>query len=93
MQGSTAYAKALVKAEILTQEEADAIIDGLASVGKEWEAGEFKAKPGDEDIHTANERRLTELIGPVAGKLHTGRWASTPCQCHNMEHSHPRPDG
>ena len=30
-------------------------------------------QPGDEDIHTANERRLTELIGPVAGKLHTGR--------------------
>jgi hypothetical protein len=30
-------------------------------------------KTGDEDIHTANERRLTELIGPVGGKLHTGR--------------------
>jgi argininosuccinate lyase len=30
-------------------------------------------KPGDEDIHTANERRLTELVGAVGGKLHTGR--------------------
>lgn len=34
---------------------------------------QFEVQPGDEDIHTANERRLTELIGPVGGKLHTGR--------------------
>ena len=34
---------------------------------------QFKIQPGDEDIHTANERRLTELIGTVGGKLHTGR--------------------
>jgi argininosuccinate lyase len=40
---------------------------------KEFQAGEFSIKPGDEDIHTAVERRLHELIGPVAGKLHTGR--------------------
>ncbi len=39
----------------------------------EWEAGTFKIVSGDEDIHTANERRLTELIGAVGGKLHTGR--------------------
>ncbi len=39
----------------------------------EWEAGAFRIQPGDEDIHTANERRLTELIGAAAGKLHTGR--------------------
>ena len=39
----------------------------------EWEAGAFKIVSGDEDIHTANERRLTELIGSVGGKLHTGR--------------------
>jgi len=36
-------------------------------------SGTFEIKPGDEDIHTANERRLTELIGEPAGKLHTGR--------------------
>eukprot|EP00656_Telonema_subtile_P003004 TRINITY_DN11382_c0_g2_i4.p1 TRINITY_DN11382_c0_g2~~TRINITY_DN11382_c0_g2_i4.p1 ORF type:complete len:404 (-),score=128.82 TRINITY_DN11382_c0_g2_i4:292-1503(-) len=42
-------------------------------VKAEWAAGEFKIDPSDEDIHTANERRLTELIGAVAGKLHTGR--------------------
>ena len=74
-QGSTAYAKALVKAEILTQDEADAITSGLAQVGQEWDAGTFEVKPGDEDIHTANERRLTEIVGTVGGKLHTGRCA------------------
>ena len=42
-------------------------------VEAEWEAGTFKIVAGDEDIHTANERRLTELIGSVGGKLHTGR--------------------
>lgn len=39
----------------------------------EWAAGTFEVKPGDEDIHTANERRLSELIGATGGKLHTGR--------------------
>ena len=39
----------------------------------EWAAGTFELVPTDEDIHTANERRLSELIGDVAGKLHTGR--------------------
>ena len=34
---------------------------------------QFEIKPDDEDIHTANERRLSELIGPLGGKLHTGR--------------------
>jgi argininosuccinate lyase len=42
-------------------------------VGKEWESGSFEVKPGDEDIHTANERRLSELVGAAGGKLHTGR--------------------
>ena len=46
---------------------------GLDVVGEEWAAGTFVLQPSDEDIHTANERRLTEIIGPVGGKLHTGR--------------------
>ena len=37
------------------------------------DAKQFKAEPDDEDIHTANERRLTELVGSLGGKLHTGR--------------------
>jgi argininosuccinate lyase len=73
VQGSQAYAKALSMASILTAEEAQQIVAGLATVAREWEAGEFVIKSGDEDIHTANERRLSELIGPLGGKLHTGR--------------------
>lgn len=42
-------------------------------MAEEWAAGTFEVKQGDEDIHTANERRLSELIGATGGKLHTGR--------------------
>ncbi|KAI0362293.1 argininosuccinate lyase [Trametes cingulata] len=71
--GSIAYAKALARVGILSNEEQRKIVDGLTAVGKEWEEGTFKIHADDEDIHTANERRLTELIGPLGGKLHTGR--------------------
>ncbi|PRW61120.1 argininosuccinate lyase [Chlorella sorokiniana] len=73
IRGSQAYAKALAKAGVLTQDEADTIVEGLSKVAEEWAAGTFEVKPGDEDIHTANERRLSELIGATGGKLHTGR--------------------
>lgn len=75
LQGSSAYARALARpgCALLTPEEAKRIVDGLAAVAAEWEAGTFRELISDEDIHSANERRLTELIGPVAGKLHTGR--------------------
>jgi len=71
--GSVAYAKAIGKVGIITNEEVDLLINGLGEVHKEWEEGKFEIKSGDEDIHTANERRLTEIIGPTGGKLHTGR--------------------
>jgi argininosuccinate lyase len=71
--GSQAYARALARAGLLTADEAAAIVQGLAAVADEWAADAMTLAEGDEDIHTANERRLTELIGPVAGKLHTGR--------------------
>lgn len=73
IRGSIAYAKANKLNGILTDEECTTIVDGLEKVSLEWENGSFEIKPGDEDIHTANERRLTELIGKVGGKLHTGR--------------------
>ncbi|HXF62707.1 MAG TPA: argininosuccinate lyase [Caldilineaceae bacterium] len=73
IQGSQAYARALARAGILTAAEADQIVEGLEQVAGEWAAGTFVVRPDDEDIHTANERRLTELIGAAAGKLHTGR--------------------
>ena len=75
IRGSIAYAHANVKTGILTQAEYEAIKKGFQQVMKEWESGTFDIKPGvDEDIHTANERRLGEVIGKdIAGKLHTGR--------------------
>src|SRR5437763_13371883 len=71
--GSIAYARAIAAVGILNSSEAAAIIDGLRRVLAEFEGGTFELKDGDEDIHTAVERRLTELVGSVGGKLHTGR--------------------
>jgi argininosuccinate lyase len=73
IKGSMAYAMALERAGLLTVDERDRLIQGLQAVADEFEAGQFEFRPTDEDIHTAVERRLTELIGEVAGKLHTGR--------------------
>lgn len=73
LKGSMAYVKATCKAGLLSETERDLILKGLEQVYSKWEDGSFIIKPGDEDIHTANERMLKELIGPVAGKLHTGR--------------------
>jgi argininosuccinate lyase len=71
--GSIAYAKATCKVGIITEDERDQLIAGLEKVSEEWINGDFEIKQGDEDIHTANERRLTEIVGSVGGKLHTGR--------------------
>ncbi len=71
--GSIAYAHAIVAAGILTPEEATQIQTGLEQVLAEFEGSIFEYKDGDEDIHTAVERRLVEVVGAVGGKLHTGR--------------------
>ncbi len=73
IEGSMAYASALERAELLTASERDRLIQGLEAVAREFEVGEFEIVLSDEDIHTAVERRLGELIGDLAGKLHTGR--------------------
>jgi argininosuccinate lyase len=95
IRASVAYARALARAQFITDAERDRLVDGLTRVKREFDArtrtlssrlaeatatreqGEsvqpFEAKPNDEDIHTAVERRLGELVGSVAGKLHTGR--------------------
>ncbi|KAK4038412.1 hypothetical protein C8A01DRAFT_17504 [Parachaetomium inaequale] len=74
LHGSITWAKALRKLDILSDEELQQIVGGLQQVEKEWEEGKFVIDTkSDEDIHTANERRLGELIGAAAGKLHTGR--------------------
>ncbi|MBN8583248.1 MAG: argininosuccinate lyase [Anaerolineae bacterium] len=73
VEGSIAWAAAIHNAGILTDEEHASISLGLGTVRKEFASGEFSFVPSDEDIHTAVERRLSELIGAAAGKLHTGR--------------------
>ncbi|KAJ2522331.1 argininosuccinate lyase [Coemansia sp. RSA 1939] len=73
IKGSRAYARELRRQGILTAEEQATLDRGLELVRDEWASGAFELRPGDEDIHTANERRLGELVGSVAGKLHTGR--------------------
>lgn len=71
--GSIAWAGALADAGVLTAQERDTLVAGLEQVRAEFADGQFVPAPTDEDIHTAVERRLGEIVGPLAGKLHTGR--------------------
>jgi argininosuccinate lyase len=70
---SRAHAKMLAAREIITAEDRDALLAGLEAVELELREGRFPFHKDDEDIHMAIERRLTELIGPVGGRLHTAR--------------------
>ncbi|WP_457755263.1 argininosuccinate lyase [Thermovibrio ammonificans] len=71
--GSVAHVRMLAKQGILSKEEADRIVEGLHKVLEEVESGKFEWKTELEDVHMNVEKRLTELVGPVGGKLHTGR--------------------
>ena len=71
--GSRAHVRMLGKAALLAPEEADDILGALDAVERELADGTFAFAPTDEDIHTAVERRVTELAGPAGAKLHTGR--------------------
>ncbi len=71
--GSIAWARALAQAKVLRSREADRIVDGLSWVKKEIEEGRAVFSDRDEDIHMAVERLLTEKIGELGQKLHTGR--------------------
>ncbi len=73
IKGSIAYAHAIADAGLITKDECGRIVEGLTLIRQEFEQGIFVLAPGDEDIHTAVERRLIEIIGDVGGKLHTGR--------------------
>src|SRR3954467_11281622 len=70
---STAHARMLARVGILDDGELAELERGLAEVRSELEGGRFAVKDDDEDIHMAIERRLTEIVGPVGGKLHTAR--------------------
>jgi argininosuccinate lyase len=72
--GSLAFARANTRGGILSAHEFSEIERGFTQIAEEWRTDTFVAKDNDEDIHTANERRLGEIIGKdIAGKLHTGR--------------------
>jgi argininosuccinate lyase len=73
IRGSMAWARQLAAAGVITDAERDELLRGLAAVRDEFASGSFQPQPTDEDIHTAVERRLGEVVGAVAGKLHTGR--------------------
>jgi argininosuccinate lyase len=73
IRGSVAHVRMLGRQGIVNLDEAAAIEAGLWRVWDEVEAGAFALTLADEDVHTGVERRLRELLGPVAGKLHTAR--------------------
>ena len=76
--GSVAHVTMLAKQGIVTQEDADAITQGLHRVREEIEAGGFPFDRALEDIHMNVEARLAALIGPAAGRLHTARSPQRP---------------
>ncbi|MEZ5273505.1 MAG: argininosuccinate lyase [Ilumatobacteraceae bacterium] len=71
--GSVAHVLGLVKASIINEAEGASVLAALEQVADEMGAGTFVFVEADEDIHTAVERRVTELAGPAGAKLHTGR--------------------
>ncbi len=70
---SIAYSKALNKIDIISSEEQKKIEDALILINKEIESGKFDWRDDLEDIHMNIESRLYDLIGPIAGKIHTGK--------------------
>jgi argininosuccinate lyase len=73
LEQSRAHAKMLAATGIVSEHDRDLLLNGLDRVEEELDSGAFGFLPDDEDIHMAIERRLTEIVGPVGGKLHTAR--------------------
>jgi argininosuccinate lyase len=73
INGSIAHATMLGHVGLLTEDETAATLEGLATIMDEAETGTFVFLETDEDVHSAVERRLGDIIGALAGKLHTGR--------------------
>ncbi len=73
LEGSRAHADMLGATGIISREDADQILSGLNTIASEFADGSFPFRVEFEDIHLNVEARLRELIGPVAGRLHTGR--------------------
>src|SRR5918998_5260201 len=73
VEQSRAHARMLAASGIIAERDRDALLGGLERVEEELERGDFPFHPDDEDIHMAIERRLTEIVGAVGGRLHTAR--------------------
>ncbi|HVA53489.1 MAG TPA: argininosuccinate lyase [Acidimicrobiales bacterium] len=73
LRGSSAHVQGLAAVGLLSETESATLLATLAEIRAEFESGSFARAPGDEDVHTAIERRATELAGDVGAKLHTGR--------------------
>lgn len=71
--GSQAHVRGLVRSSLLTEEEGEELVRAIEEVREEFSTSTFVFGPSDEDIHSAIERRLTELVGDLGAKLHTGR--------------------
>ncbi|HZY40760.1 MAG TPA: argininosuccinate lyase [Anaerolineae bacterium] len=73
VRGSIAWAQAIAKAGVITADEGAQLVAGLQQILDEVRNGRLDFNTNDEDIHSLVERRLGEIVGSVAGKLHTGR--------------------
>ena len=73
IEGSIAHCRMLGRQGIIPPADADRIVEALGEIREEIRSGTFRFVPSDEDIHMAVERGLIERIGPVGGKVHTGR--------------------
>lgn len=73
IEGSVAHCKTLRRAKVLSSRESQTIIKGLNDIREDIRAGRHQWNVKDEDVHMSIERKLTQLIGPLGGKLHTGR--------------------
>jgi argininosuccinate lyase len=73
LEQSLAHARMLARSGIIGPDDLELIERGLAAVREEIDADRFGVMDDDEDVHMAIERRLTEIVGPVGGKLHTAR--------------------
>ncbi|MCZ6519760.1 MAG: argininosuccinate lyase [Actinobacteria bacterium] len=73
IEGSIAHVEMLGATNVIEPQEAQTLAKGLRTILAEAEADEFAFQATDEDVHTAVERRLGEIVGETAGKLHTGR--------------------
>ncbi len=73
IEGNIAYARGLGRIGVLNEEECRSIVEGLEQVGQEFSEPDYPLPDSLEDIHMAVERRLTEIVGSIGGKIHTGR--------------------